>query len=92
MMAAPPSPLSDVHPDASPSPLECPIGCEGLERYEGALARLRDGDHQAFVARMELQQSYEEIAVAMGKPSANAARVAVTRARGRLAKELGRGR
>ncbi len=84
--------LSEVHPDASASPLERAIGTEGLERYERALARLREPDRQVIVARIELQQSYQEIAVVMGKPSANAARVAVTRALTRLTEELGRGR
>ena len=47
-------------------------------------------DREAIVARIELQQSYEEIAVALGKPTANAARAAVTRALARLIDELDR--
>jgi RNA polymerase sigma factor (sigma-70 family) len=84
--------LSEVYPDSSPSPLERAIGSEGLERYDAALSRLRETDREAIVARIELQQSYEEIAVALGKPTADAARVAVTRALGRLVEELGRER
>ena len=84
--------LSEAHPDASPSPLEQAIGSEGLRRYDDALSRLREADREAIVARIELQQSYEEMAVALGKPTANAARVAVTRALGRLLEELGRDR
>ena len=83
-----PTELSKAHPDASPSPLERAIGREGVERYDAALARLRQRDREAIVARIELQQSYEEIAVALGKPTANAARVAVTRALARLVEEL----
>jgi RNA polymerase sigma-70 factor (ECF subfamily) len=49
---------------------------------------LKPSDREAVVARIELQQSYEEIATAMGKPTANAARVAVTRALARLVREL----
>jgi RNA polymerase sigma-70 factor (ECF subfamily) len=82
--------LSDRHPDAAPSPLERAIGSEGLERYERALASLQEADREAIVARIEMQQSYEEIAVVMGKPTANAARSAVTRALARLMEEMSR--
>jgi DNA-directed RNA polymerase specialized sigma24 family protein len=59
-----------------------------MERYEAALQKLRPKDREAIVARMELQQSYEEIAVALGKTNANAARVAVTRAIARLIEQM----
>jgi RNA polymerase sigma factor (sigma-70 family) len=72
--------MADVFPDPRPSPLEQAIGREGFERYEAALAKLKSGDREAIVARLELQQSYEEVAIALQKPSANAARVAVARA------------
>jgi RNA polymerase sigma-70 factor (ECF subfamily) len=81
--------LGDGHCDPAPSPLERAIGSEGFERYEAALARLKPADREAIVARLELQQSYEEVAVALGKPNANAARVAVPRALARLVRELG---
>lgn len=84
--------LNDVHAAAAPSPLEQAIGREGIERYEAALEKLRPVDREAIVARLELQQSYEEVAVALGKPNANAARVAVTRAIARLVEEMDRGR
>jgi RNA polymerase sigma-70 factor, ECF subfamily len=80
--------LSDNRADPAPSPVEHAIGREGLERYEAALQRLRPADREAIVARIELQQSYEEVAIALGKPTANAARVAVTRALARLVKEM----
>jgi RNA polymerase sigma factor (sigma-70 family) len=80
--------LDDAQPDLAPSPLEHAIGREGMERYEEALARLRPIDREAIVARVELQQSYEEVAVALGKPNANAARVAVTRALAKLIEEM----
>lgn len=83
-----PTTLEDVHADQAPSPLEHAIGREGLERYEAALQRLKPADQEAIVARIELQQSYEEVAVALGKPNANAARVAVTRALKRLVEEM----
>jgi RNA polymerase sigma factor (sigma-70 family) len=72
--------LDDNRADAGPSPLEEVIGREGLERYEAALKALRPADREAIIARLELQQSYEEVAIALGKPSADAARMAVKRA------------
>ncbi len=80
--------LIDAHADGAPSPLEHAIGREGIERYEAALKRLKPSDREAIVARIELQQSYEEVAIALGKPNANAARVAVTRALARLIAEM----
>lgn len=74
------SELRDSHPDLSPSPLEKAIGNEGVERYEAALEQLRPADREAIIARIEMQQSYEEIAIALGKPTADAARMAVARA------------
>jgi RNA polymerase sigma factor (sigma-70 family) len=83
-----PEPLSEEQPDEGPSPLEQAIGREGLHRYEAALQRLRPGDREAIVARVELQQSYDEIAIALGKPSADAARMAVVRALKSLMKAM----
>jgi RNA polymerase sigma-70 factor (ECF subfamily) len=80
--------LDDVHADRGASPLEHAIGREGIERYEAALQRLKSSDREAIVARIELQQSYEEVALALGKSNANAARVAVTRALARLVEEM----
>jgi RNA polymerase sigma-70 factor (ECF subfamily) len=75
-----PAELDDVHADNAPSPLEAAIGREGLERYEAGLRALRPADREAIIARIELQQSYEEVAIALGKPTADAARMAVKRA------------
>src|SRR5215212_4965066 len=74
------SELPEAQPDPAPSPLEQAIGREGFERYEAALAQLKAADREAIIARLELQQSYEEVAIALGKPSADSARMAVTRA------------
>ena len=75
-----PAELDDNHAAAGPSPLEEVIGREGVDRYEAALKALRPADREAIIARLELQQSYEEIAIALGKPTADAARMAVKRA------------
>ena len=82
--------LGDDSPDQAPSALQQTIGREGVERYEAALQRLRPSDREAVIARVELQQSYEEIAVALQKPSPNAARLAVIRALARLVREMDR--
>jgi RNA polymerase sigma factor (sigma-70 family) len=70
------------------SPLEEAIGHEALERYERALATLCRDDRELVVAKIELGYSNEEIAELSGKPTANAARMAVERAIVRLAKEM----
>lgn len=74
--------------DAGPSPLEAAIGREAVERYEAALSRLRPQDREVIVGHVELGLTKEELAEALGKPSANAARMAVERALFRLAKEM----
>lgn len=83
-------PVANVQTSPEASPLEEAIGRETLVRYESALGRLRDEDREAIVARLEMCCSYEELAVALGKPSANAARMAVQRALLRLAREMTR--
>lgn len=71
-----------------PSPLELAVGTETLERYEAALARLSPGNREAIIGRIEMGLTNEELADALGKPSANAARMAVERALVRLAAEM----
>ena len=51
---------------------------------KAALRRLAPADRQAIVARIELQQSYEEVAIALDLPDTDAARAAVTAALARL--------
>ncbi len=63
-----------------PSPLEEAIGGELLSRYDEALERLRPHDRELVVAHVEFGLSHAELAAAFGKPSANAARMALQRA------------
>jgi RNA polymerase sigma-70 factor, ECF subfamily len=81
--------LDPVLLDDTASPLELAIGAEAVSRYETALDRLREDDREIVIARVELGLTYSEIAAAAGKPSANAARMAVVRALMRLAEEMG---
>jgi RNA polymerase sigma-70 factor (ECF subfamily) len=83
--------LVEEERDRAASPLEVAIGREAVERYEAALARLRPEDREAIVARVEMECSYQEVAGALGKPTADAARMTVSRALLRLAQEMDRG-
>jgi RNA polymerase sigma factor (sigma-70 family) len=83
--------LDENASDPSASPLEMAIGEEAVDRYEAALARLRPEEREAIVARVEMDGSYQDVAVALGKPSVDAARMAVSRALLRLAEEMRRG-
>jgi RNA polymerase sigma-70 factor, ECF subfamily len=78
----------DHHPDAAASPLEEAIGHEAMERYETALQQLRPDERDIIIARVELQQTYQQIAQMHGKSSPDAARMAVSRALVRLAEEM----
>jgi RNA polymerase sigma-70 factor (ECF subfamily) len=82
--------LDDEIPGHDLSPLERAIGRENRDRYQTAWRRLPREDRQAIFARLELGFSYDEMAPVLGKPTANAARVATRRAMIRLAKEMSR--
>ena len=84
----PPTELSESLQSEGASPLDIAIGREGVARYEAALQRLRPTDREAIIGRLELQHDYQELAVILGKPNANAARVAVTRALARLMEQM----
>jgi RNA polymerase sigma-70 factor (ECF subfamily) len=83
--------IDESHVDRSPSPLEEAIGQQALETYERAMERLRPEEREAIVNRVEMGLSYEQLAVALGKPTADAARKAAQRALMRLAEEMDRG-
>lgn len=70
------------------SPLEAAIGTESVERYEAALERLTQAEREALIGRLELGLTYPELARALGKPSADAARMTVARAMVRLGEEM----
>lgn len=79
-------------PDGRPSPIDEAIGRESFECYEAALLRLKPEDQEAILARVEMNLSYPQMAEALGKSSADAARVATSRALLRLAREMADGR
>jgi RNA polymerase sigma factor (sigma-70 family) len=63
-----------------PSEFERWVGREKLELYERGLANLPEDQREAVLLRVEFGYSHQQIADALGKPSANAARMAVARA------------
>lgn len=83
--------LETEEPHRGASPLEFAIGHQAVETYEAALQRLRPEDREAIVARVEMDYTYDQVALALGKPSADAARMAVSRALLRLAEEMSSG-
>jgi RNA polymerase sigma-70 factor (ECF subfamily) len=72
------------------SPLDAAIGAEAVEWYERGLATLRDQEQEAIFLSVELGHDFKEIAAQLGKPSPDAARMAVNRAIARLADEMRR--
>jgi RNA polymerase sigma factor (sigma-70 family) len=76
---------STIPLDESLSRVEQDVGVTLLTRYEAALGRLGEVDREAVILRVEFGYSHREIAEAIDSPSANAARMTVTRALVRLA-------
>jgi len=86
-----PVPIDGNHPGEDTSPLDKTIDRETQERYRRALTRLRPPDRDAILARLEHGYSYDQLALILSKPTAEAARLAVRRALVRLAREMQRG-
>lgn len=84
----PTGPLEVDVPADAPSPLEEAMGSEAFARYEAAIDRLRPEDREAIIARVEMGLSHVEVAASLGKSSAAAAHMAVSRALMRLAEEM----
>ncbi len=74
--------------DEQVSALEALIAKESVEHYESAMKRLQPIDRELIVARFEMGLAFSDVAVATGKPTAAAARMAVSRAMKKLADEL----
>jgi RNA polymerase sigma-70 factor (ECF subfamily) len=85
-----PEPLDPQARGRSVSPLELAIQQQALERYDTALARLREEERELLVGRLDLGLSYEELAQAAGRPTAEAARRAAQRALLKLVEEMDR--
>jgi RNA polymerase sigma-70 factor (ECF subfamily) len=70
------------------SPLQQTVDAETARRYRDALASLSGRDQQLIVAHFELDYSHAQLGCMIGR-SPHAARMALTRAIGRLAERLG---
>ncbi len=73
---------------ASPyaSMIEHVVGMEQMERYQRGLEELTQEQREAVLLRVEFGYTYPQIADALGKPSADAARMTVVRALADLAR------
>lgn len=74
--------------DHAPSLVEKAIGNEAMEAYQAALGKLPETQQEAVILRVEFGFTYQEIAEAVGSPSANAARMTVSRSLLRLAEVM----
>jgi len=72
--------LHDQLPALDQDPLEAVISAQQLERYDLALLQLPADQLEAFLMRIEMGSSFQEIADALGRSSAEAARMLVRRA------------
>ncbi len=79
-------PLDETVPDSASTPLENAMKGELLDRYEAALSKLKPDQREAVVLWLEFRFSHADIAIAMERPTANAARKLVDRGIERLAK------
>jgi RNA polymerase sigma factor (sigma-70 family) len=80
--------LPPDHAADATSPLEAAIEAESYERYRKALSTMTSRHRELVVARVELQWSLAEIAQRFGMRTADAARMAVSRALKRLSAQM----
>jgi len=80
--------LDDDLPDPGPSLLERTVRRDTLERYEAALAELEPEQREAVLMRVEFGYNHGQIAEALGKPSADAARMMVARSLVAIARRM----
>ena len=73
---------------ALPSAVEEAIGRQIVERYEAALEQLAEQQREAVILRLEFGCSHQEVADAIEAPSANAARMTVSRALVKIAEMI----
>ena len=81
-------PVEETRPSDGPSPEQEAIAAELLNRYEGALDRLKPAQQEAIFVRVELGLSWQEVTDILHKPSVAAAHMTVRRAIVALAREM----
>jgi RNA polymerase sigma factor (sigma-70 family) len=72
------------------SRVEEAVGAETMAAYDQALRRLNPEEREAVIGRVELGLNYGELALALEKPTPDAARKTTQRALVRLAQEMER--
>ncbi len=77
--------LSPEVAESEAQPFENLVSFQTLHAYETALQALEPDQREAVIMRIEMGLSHEEIAVLIDAPSANAARMKISRALVRLA-------
>jgi RNA polymerase sigma-70 factor (ECF subfamily) len=80
--------VSEDYSSGAPSALDLVIRAQVLRRYRAAMRRLPTADQMLLEERLGRRKSFAQIAHVTGRPSANAARVAVTRAVAKLVKAV----
>ena len=80
--------VEDEMLDPAPSAVEQAIGQQAMGRYELALATLEPRQREAVLLRVEFGYSYARIAEAITCATANGARMVVSRALARMAREM----
>jgi len=84
------APLTENVASGERTPLDELLAREAVKAYQEALARLPQPQRAALLLRIEEGWSYDRVADAVGSPSANAARMLVSRALDRVAKSARR--
>jgi RNA polymerase sigma-70 factor (ECF subfamily) len=84
--------LDAAERESGGSLVEEAVGRDTMAAYDQALGRLKPEEREAVVGRLEMGFSYEELALALDKPTPDAARKAAQRALVRLAEEMQRER
>jgi RNA polymerase sigma factor (sigma-70 family) len=81
-------PFHDEMAGPGPSPAEQAIGSAALRAYERALDALSAEEREGVILRIEMGYTHQQVAEALGKPSADAARMLVARAIVRLTEAM----
>jgi RNA polymerase sigma-70 factor (ECF subfamily) len=81
-------PLSDDLAAPDLSPVEREVGAAAVRAYERALDTLGAEEREAVILRVEMGYTHQQVAEALGKPTADAARMLVARAMVRITEAM----
>ena len=84
------NPIDSGLVDPAPSPMAQAISEQAIATYTAALNQLKPEERELVIARVDLGLTYQEMVTMLGKPSADAARMAVARALVKLTEHMGR--